>query len=248
MPVSPSQHSIARASTAAGVSPLAVAVYWTVTDSLDGAAVTRLLMELAAEEKAQAQRFQFAADRILYITAHAMLRRVLRRHLGGEPSIVSNSLGRPGLAPRCERGPATSFSLTHTRGFAACAVLDNAPVGIDAEDIRRPIEVGAVAARWYAPAEQELLAQLPEQHRLDMFFRIWTLKEAILKATGHGLRIEPQCFAVDPARGCATIPRQLGLPRHWRLAELAPLPDIRMALAIPGEGPLAPSPTRIALG
>ena len=104
-----------------------------------------------------------------------------------------------------------------------------------------------MAARWYAPSEQRLLAQLPEQRRSEMFFRIWTLKEAILKTTGHGLRIEPPLFAVDPDRGRAAVPEGLGIPIRWRLAELAPLPHIRLALAVPEEGALAPSVARIEL-
>ena len=196
----------------------------------------------------QAERFYFDADRATYVAAHAMLRRVLRACLGSEePCIVRTPLGRPELAPRREGLPAPSFNLTHTRGFAACAVLDAAPIGIDAEDIRRPIEAAEMAARWYAPAERLLLEEIPAPRRSEMFFRIWTLKEAILKTTGHGLRIEPALFAVDPDRGRASVPDGLGIPIRWRLAELAPVPHIRLALAVPGRGALAPSIARIEL-
>ncbi len=157
-----------------------------------------------------------------------------------------NALGRPELLPLAGDATAPSFNLTHTRGFAACAILRGAPIGIDAEDIRRPIDAAAVAARWCAPAERRLLAQLPAERRTEMFFRIWTLKEAIVKATGHGLRIEPQRFAVDPDRGHALIPAELGIPTRWRLAEFSPLPHIRLAVATPGEGGIAASLTNFA--
>lgn len=228
--------------------PCTPQVYWTTADGLDPTAVARLARELPADEALQAQRFHFDEDRATYVAAHAMLRRVLRACLGGEePCVVRTPLGRPELASRREGLPAPSFNLTHTRGFAACAVLDRAPIGIDAEDIRRPIEVAEMAARWYAPSEQRLLARLPEHRRSEMFFRIWTLKEAILKTTGHGLRIEPPLFAVDPDRGRASVPEGLGIPIRWRLAELTPLPHIRLALAVPEEGALAPSVGRIEL-
>lgn len=200
------------------------------------------MAELPAEERRQAQGFHFEEDRAAYVVAHVMLRRVLRAHLRGEaPSIVRNPLGRPELAPRVAGGPTPSFNLTHIRGFAACAISDASPIGIDAEDIRRPIDIAELAARWYAPLEQRLLAQSRGERRVAMFFRIWTLKEAILKATGHGLRIEPNRFAVDPRRLQTMIPEGLGIPIHWQLAELVPAPYIRLALAIPGDGPLAPA-------
>ena len=178
-----------------------------------------------------------------------MLRRMLRETLGGqEPDFVLSPLGRPELASPRDSGPTPSFNLTHTRGFAACAILHGAPIGIDAEDIRRPINVAEMAGRWFHPSERRLLGRLSETNRTEMFFRIWTLKEAIVKTTGHGLRIEPQLFAVDPDRGHAIVPRELGIPTRWGLAEATPLPHIRLALAVPGQGSLRPSPVRIELG
>ena len=228
-------------------------MHWTAADALDPAAIRRLGAELPPGETSRARAFVFESDRATYIAAHAMLRRVLREILGEAPQIVLDPLGRPELAA-AQGGPMPSFNLTHTSrpagtgGFAACAVLSGAAVGIDAEDIRRPIDAAALAARWYAACEQRLLEQLPEPRRTEMFFRIWTLKEAIVKATGHGLRIEPQRFAVDPDRGQAMIPATLGIPTRWRLAELSPLPHIRLAVAAPGEGRLEPSMTRVASG
>jgi 4'-phosphopantetheinyl transferase len=252
MSVAPSQHSAVPASTddkARRDGPTLVSVYWTTSDGLDPAAVRRLTAELPDQEALQAEAFLFDQDRAPYAAAHAMLRRVLRDTFGGEePHFVRSPLGRPELAPLRGGGPAPSFNLTHTRGFAACAILHGAPVGIDAEDIRRPIDIAEMAARWFAPSERRLLEQLVPERRGEMFFRIWTVKEAILKTTGHGLRIEPQLFAVDPDRRRASIPEDLGIPTRWRLAELTPLPHIRLALATPREGRLVPSLTRIELG
>jgi 4'-phosphopantetheinyl transferase len=224
-------------------------VYWTAADGLDRAASQRLTAELSEAEVLRAGAFYFERDRATYIAAHAMLRRALREALGGaEPDFGHSPLGRPELVPPRDGRPVPSFNLTHTYDFTACAILDGAPVGIDAEDIRRPIEVGEMAARWFARSERRLLEQIAEERRAEMFFRIWTIKEAILKTTGHGLRIEPQLFAVDPARGGTVVPEGLGIPTRWRLAELTPLPQIRLALAVPGQGPLQPLLTRVDLG
>ena len=224
-------------------------VYWTVADSLDHAAIRRLTAELSDEEAGQARAFHFDRDRTTYVAAHAMLRRVLREALGGEePDFGRSPLGRPELTPRRDGKPVPSFNLTHSCDFAACAILRGAPIGIDAEDIRRPINVAEMAGRWFHPSERRLLGRLSETDRTEMFFRIWTLKEAILKTTGHGLRIEPQLFAVDPDHGRAIVPEELGIPTRWRLAEATPLTHIRLALAVPGQGSLRPSPIRIETG
>jgi 4'-phosphopantetheinyl transferase len=251
MSVSPSQHSAAPASTndaATPDHPSEPIVYWTTADGLDHAALHRLTAELCAQEVLRAGAFHFDRDRATYIAAHAMLRRVLREALGGaEPDFARSPLGRPELTPPRDGRPVPTFNLTHTGDFAACAILHGAPVGIDAEDIRRPIDAAEIAARWFAPSERRLLEWLAEEKRAEMFFRIWTLKEAILKTTGHGLRIEPQLFAVDPGRARALIPEELGIPTRWRLAELTPLPHIRLAVAVPGKGMLVPTVARIEL-
>jgi 4'-phosphopantetheinyl transferase len=252
MSVPSSQHSGGRASTddaMSGDHSLDPRVYWTVADSLDHAAIRRLTAELSEEEARRARAFHFDRDRATYVAAHAMLRRVLREALDGEePDFVLSPLGRPGLMPRRDGSPVPSFNLTHSCDFAACAILPGAPVGIDAEDIRRPIDVAEMAQRWFHPSERRLLQRIAEVKRVEMFFRIWTTKEAIVKTTGHGLRIEPQLFAVDPDRGRAIVPRELGIPTHWRLAEATPLPPIRLTLAVPGRGSLRPSLLRIELG
>jgi 4'-phosphopantetheinyl transferase len=252
MSVPPSQHSAAPASTddaMSGDHSLDPRVYWTAADSLDHAAIRRLTLELSEEEARRARAFHFDRDRATYIAAHAMLRRMLREALGGEdPDFVLSPLGRPELTPRRDGRPLPSFNLTHSCDFTACAILHGAPIGIDAEDIRRPINVDEMAGRWFHPSERRLLGRLSETDRTEMFFRIWTTKEAIVKTTGHGLRIKPQLFAVDPDRGRAIVPKELGIPTRWRLAEATLLPHIRLALAVPGRGSLRPSPIRIELG
>jgi 4'-phosphopantetheinyl transferase len=251
MSVPPSQHSAAPASTddaMSGNHSLDPRVYWTTADSLDHAAIRRLTGELGEEEARRARAFQFDRDRATYIAAHVMLRRMLREDLGGEdPNFILSPLGRPELMPRRGGRPEPSFNLTHTGDFAACAILYGAPIGIDAEDIRRPINVTEMAGRWFAQAERRLLKQIAEVKRVEMFFRIWTTKEAIVKTTGHGLRIEPQLFAVDPDHGRAIVAKELGIPTRWRLAEATPLPHIRLALAVPGKGMLVPAVARIEL-
>jgi 4'-phosphopantetheinyl transferase len=62
-----------------------------------------------------------------------------------------------------------------------------------------------IAHRFFASSEYRELVTLPEERRREAFFRVWTRKEACIKAVGKGFSIEPSCFRVtllpeQPAR------------------------------------------------
>lgn len=78
--------------------------------------------------------------------------------------------------------PGVFFSLSHSGEYAMLAVSD-AGVGVDLERLR-PAPMRA-AARVFSPDELDWLAA--EDGRDARFFTLWTLKEALLKATGRGL-------------------------------------------------------------
>jgi len=78
------------------------------------------------------------------------------------------------------------FSLSHRRGVSVIA-LAGAQIGVDLEFIDFQVEIDAVAARFFAPDELEALSQRPADARRDLFFWLWTRKEAFVKALGVGI-------------------------------------------------------------
>ena len=92
------------------------------------------------------------------------------------------AMGRRGLEPDAEVRllPAGKpvredgfFSLSHSGRYVLCAVSDG-PVGADVQE-RRSVRDGL--SRFFHPAEQARLASRPEE-----LFRVWTRKEAWVKA------------------------------------------------------------------
>jgi 4'-phosphopantetheinyl transferase len=152
---------------------------------------------LQPDERERANRFHFERDRRMYIGAHALLRRALSRHAPVDPAawrFVASEHGRPEIGGPAG-APRLRFSLSHTRGIAACAVAAEIDIGFDVEDAAReaPLEV----ARRFAPSEIADLSSLPAGEREERFFVYWTLKEAYVKARGLGLAIPLDEFAFD---------------------------------------------------
>lgn len=75
------------------------------------------------------------------------------------------------------------FSITHTREHAFCA-LSRSPVGIDAEELNRPVQLRAVP-KLLSPAEFARFQAADDPRRA--FLALWVLKEAEAKRSGQGL-------------------------------------------------------------
>ena len=105
--------------------------------------------------------------------------------------------------PRPDNG--IHWSVSHKPECVA-GVVAAAPVGIDIEHIGAPSEA---LYRRIATAEEWRLGRNPLSPR--QFYRVWTAKEAVLKAEGIGLRGLSRCrVTAMPAGG----PMRLAFDRH----------------------------------
>jgi 4'-phosphopantetheinyl transferase len=152
---------------------------------------------LDGDERAQMARFHHARNRIEYGMAHALTRLVLAQALSVEPAsldFADGSNGKPSAQWHGQPAP-VSFNLSHANGMVGVAVLarPGVPVGFDLERFDRRIDLG-VADRYFRPEEVNWLMSLAAEERPHGFLRLWTLKEALIKATGEGLSRELDSF------------------------------------------------------
>lgn len=126
-------------------------------------------------------------DRLRCLGAGILLAQEL--NVSSDDEIILGSWGKP-----CLRDNRAQFNLSHSGNMVVLAVSD-APIGVDVEQIRHsPLEQDA-AMQCFTPKEAEWL----QSQRGDAaFFRLWTGKEAIMKATGKGLSLNPASFCILP--------------------------------------------------
>jgi 4'-phosphopantetheinyl transferase len=190
-----------------------------------------LLSALVPGEHARAMRFVQARDRWLFVLGRALVRYGLRERFGiAHARLHVPRGGKPALDPERD---GIDFSLSHTRGYVACAFGRGCDLGVDVERYDRVIEVEGMARSYFAAPERDLLNRADPSERGEVFLRLWTLKEAVVKATGMGLALDLDAFAValDPPQLKTSTP-ELGDNRLWQLHQWR-LPNAsQLALAI----------------
>jgi 4'-phosphopantetheinyl transferase len=170
-------------------------------DRLDETAAAKWLPILDDSERERAARFVFPRHRVQFIAAHALLRGALGRLCGTTPAawrFVTDDLGKP--AAWLDDAPVgVSFNLSHTDGITGVAASLRADwaIGFDLEPVARTVEL-SVANRFFSAQETTWLNALPAPKRPEGFLRLWTLKEAFIKATGKGLTQDLAAFSFDP--------------------------------------------------
>ncbi|MFF3889397.1 4'-phosphopantetheinyl transferase family protein [Streptomyces sp. NPDC001914] len=85
-------------------------------------------------------------------------------------------------------GADLQVSLAHTDELIVAGVSRTGRLGVDAEPAGRRISFEALREHVCTAEEARRLAALPEEERTQAFLRLWTLKEAYVKALGHGMR------------------------------------------------------------
>jgi len=208
---------------------------------------------LDEQERSRYERFRFPKHRHQYLVAHALLRSSLSKYGNYPPDdwrFSKNAYGRPEIQPGCGQ-PSLRFNLSHTEGLVACAITRSAAVGIDVECITRSSDLQAIAEVSFAPEELTVLSQLPNHAWGQHFFRLWTLKEAYVKAQGKGLSMPLQQItfqfsqqateSIHFATSTATKPFQ-----NWQFAWCNPTSKHSLTLAFCLDQPL-PLETRWAI-
>ena len=131
-------------------------------------------------------------------------------------SVRRNRAGRP------VAGAGLDVSLSHSGGWIAAATTRAGCVGVDVQ-AARPVRP-ALARRCLADSELAWWEEVPVgQARTLRFLRLWTAKEAYLKAIGAGLSTDPRDVRIDLAGDRPTLAH--GVTGAWELSGWSPAPD-----------------------
>jgi 4'-phosphopantetheinyl transferase len=162
----------------------------------EGKVFEPFLTLLPHEEQARYSGFASPSRRGEFLAARLLARFLLSFYIEKEPHDLKFYVheGKPFVA-----GSPFRFNLSHTAGLIACS-LSLREVGIDVERMETGSKTerpwALLAKRFFSPEEQDYLFSFLEASRHQIFYQIFTMKEAYAKALGQGLSLSWTNFSV----------------------------------------------------
>ena len=165
-------------------------------DKLSDKSLDLGLSVLDDQSKNSALRFKFKHLQDKYIQAQFTLRYLLSNYLNMKPkeiNLTKNNHGKPYLLLADSN---LMFNISHSQGYALFAFVKGREIGVDIEKISDKPYL-ELAERFFSKQEFGLLSDLPLNQQKTGFFRLWTRKEAYIKAIGEGLSHSLDTFSMN---------------------------------------------------
>ena len=121
--------------------------------------------------------------------------------------LVATPSGQPILP-----GTGFSTSLSHAGDWVAIAIGGGAIIGVDIEQEPSRVHLADMVETVCTPAEAARLMALEVAERERFLLALWTRKEALLKAFGVGLGVDPAGFDVGTDEPVPPPAAAAGLP------------------------------------
>ncbi len=159
----------------------------------DAAREAAALTWLDQEEQSRRQRFLHDGARRRFALCRAALRAILCSRLGcpnQQLAFGASHHGKPHALVDGQPAP-IGFNVSHGSAHGLIAVAAAGRLGVDVEERSTRRDLDGLIGSVLGPGEQVELAMARGKRRLHLFYHLWTVKEALIKAlgTGHSLDV-----------------------------------------------------------
>jgi 4'-phosphopantetheinyl transferase len=192
-------------------------------------AIARAVGWLSVDERVRGERFAFDRDRRRFVLGRGAVRSILASYVDCDPTEIAfeyAEFGKPQLDAK-HAAAGLQFNASGSADVAVCAVTSGQSVGIDIEQMRETCDPDLVRYA-FSDAERAEFGQIRVEIQARAFYRVWTRKEAYLKAVGCGLSRPLTTFSVSVTP--ADAPRLVrddfspAATASWSFADFDPAP------------------------
>jgi 4'-phosphopantetheinyl transferase len=192
---------------------------------------------LDEEERQRAARFRFQRDGDRFLASRGLLRNILASYLNTPPGDIHfgyASQGKPFLPDHSD----LHFNLAHAADVLVVAVAAGRELGVDVEQVFSEAVMNDVSGAVLSDPERGAFGRLDPGERRDWFVRLWTRKEAYIKADGRGMSLPLDRIDVSTPAGRVRLyedsPDNWLLSHRWGIRELTVASGYAAALATDG--------------
>ena len=220
---------------------------WSTCSFNDGLAMFRVALSDGAElmprlrgllepaELERATRYRLPDDQLRFGCTRGLLRVLLARYTNQPPDRIEFV---PGVNRKPElRWPGGwHFNVSHSGNWILIAI-GKVRVGVDLEWVKPDFAFHDLMPSSFSPAEQQYIDACANTRQC--FYRLWTRKEALVKATGKG--IDDRFGQIPSLTGSHPTDAQLiGQEGHWTVNSFMVTDNYPAAAAYEGDSVLTP--------
>lgn len=154
---------------------------------------------LSNEEKSRAGKLKFTELRNRWVLSRGVLRLLLSNYYNCSPKemkFIFNEFSKP-LLSKVLNGNEISFNLAHSDNLAVYIFSQNRRIGIDLEKTQDLADMEALTELFLNEYEKKWYNKISLANRKEIFYRIWTCKEAYIKAIGKGFSFSPNKIVLE---------------------------------------------------
>ena len=156
---------------------------------------------LDEKERDRWQEFEHSGARRRFVLCRAALRSILCSELrcpNESLSFAESQHGKPSALVDGIPNP-ISFNVSHSGRHGLIAVSLDEHLGVDVEERTDRRDFDRLIEAAFGPNEQVDLRMERERGETSLFYKLWTVKEALIKALGTGLSLDPATFEAPEA-------------------------------------------------
>jgi 4'-phosphopantetheinyl transferase len=203
---------------------------WRASLAPSDAELARVAGSVSAEERSRAARFRLERDRRRFLAARGTLRHILAAYLATAPARLDFRYGAQGK-PFLVDHPELQFNLSHAADVLLVGVARGLRLGVDVEQTIPERVMDEVVGTVSSEPELGFLQALQPAARPEYFSRLWTRKEAYIKADGRGMSLDLKRIDV------LSVPGVLRMAEHasaWRPCRPWTVRDLELGPGLAG--------------
>jgi 4'-phosphopantetheinyl transferase len=185
---------------------------------------------LTTEERNKVFRYVHREDQLRALISRGMLRYLAGKYLDQPPALFQLELGNNKKPYLRHTGPASlHFNISHSGNWVLLAFA-RLELGVDVEEIQENFNYTEILPLSFSQQEASEIQQHPDPR--PFFYRLWTRKESLTKATAKGL--DNAIPSIPSLNGTHTVPAAvIGSGLDWTVSSFGMRDAYQCSLAHP---------------